>query len=230
MIPKQLHQIWLGGPPPPAVLTWIETWRAHHPDWEHTLWTDDNRPELVNEAQFERAPSWAMKADLLRYELLLRHGGVYVDADFECHRSIAPLVASRDLVLVSEFGVICNGFMGSEAGHDFLTLCVDRSGAAVARATPAEVARPHLVTGPYLVDRLFVETDLAAGNPGCLLAGDFFFEPRTRVAETLQTARLKRYATHHALASWRSEPLHVRLARRSQLRTRLNRMLDLSAP
>jgi len=230
VIPRHLHQIWLGGPPPAPVLTWVETWRTHHPDWEHTLWTDDNRPELVNEAQFERAPTWAMKADLLRYELLLKFGGVYVDADFECHKTIDGLIGDRPLVLVSEFGVVCNSVIGCVDGHDFVRGCVERAGTAVSGATDSELARPHLLTGPYMVDRLFVDMGVAMADPGALLAGDFFFPPRTRVSETLRHAEQKRYATHHALATWRREPLYRRWAHRSQLRTRLNRMFDLSAP
>ena len=39
MIPKIIHQFWVGPKPPPMNL--IQTWRDAHPDWVHMLWTND---------------------------------------------------------------------------------------------------------------------------------------------------------------------------------------------
>src|SRR5450759_397044 len=103
MIPQVIHQIWLGGEPPAPLSTWLDGWQKYHPQWEYQLWTDDNRPKLTNEQAFLRAPTPAMKADLLRYELLRDHGGVYIDADFECHHTIDDLIRARSLLLVSEY-------------------------------------------------------------------------------------------------------------------------------
>jgi hypothetical protein len=228
MIPHIIHQIWLGGEPPTQVRTWLKGWCNHHPEWEHRLWTDENRPSLRNEAAFLRAPSFAMKADLLRYELLLDWGGIYIDADFECHRAIDDLVRSRSLLLVSEFGVVCNGFIGADAGEQFIGALVAEAGRRIMATTDSTLAAPHLLTGPYMVDEMYRRRGLAFSAPDALLPGDYFFAPRTRVASALAGALEKRYATHHALASWQESSLGQTL-RDTKLRTRVRRFLDLSA-
>ena len=92
MIPRVFHQIWLGERPFPYERE-RETWLRHHPDWEHRLWTEAELPgdlELTEAANLLRQP--AERADILRLELLHRHGGVYLDADFECLKPIDPLL------------------------------------------------------------------------------------------------------------------------------------------
>lgn len=230
-IPRVLHQIWIGGPIPPDVQRLMDTWPRHHPEWDYLLWTDDNLPALENGDLFERAPSFAMKADLLRYEILAHHGGVYVDADFECHLSLEPLRRQvGDLLLVSEFGTICNGLMGGAPADPFLVRCVSEARRRMEAAPPRDWAeRPYLVTGPALVDELFVELEVARHRPQSLLPGDYFFAPRTRVPYLVELGRRKRYATHVALASWRRRGWGQRV-RDLKPRTRWRRFVDLSHP
>src|SRR6266516_4079263 len=92
-IPRLFHWIWFGPQPlPEQHRRWIDGWLALHPGWEHRLWTDANRPTFLNEPQFLAADNFAEMADIARYELLYRFGGVYVDTDTECLRSIEPLL------------------------------------------------------------------------------------------------------------------------------------------
>src|SRR5262245_53320466 len=82
VIPRVLHQIWLGEEPFPYERE-RETWRRQHPSWKLELWTEADVPgdlELREVANRLRQP--AERADILRLELLHRHGGVYLDADF----------------------------------------------------------------------------------------------------------------------------------------------------
>jgi len=46
---------------------------------------------LRNKTAYMAAPNFGQKADILRYELLQRHGGIYVDVDMECVRSLDGL-------------------------------------------------------------------------------------------------------------------------------------------
>lgn len=227
MIPQVIHQIWLGGTPPEQICEWLDGWREHHAQWDYKLWTDDNRPPLTNELAFLRAPSFAMKADILRYELLRDYGGVYIDADFECHHPIDDLVQARPLLLVSEFGVVCNGFMGARAHHQFVEALVKEAGERTLAATPRALNAPSLLTGPDMVDELFRRHGLAFSDPGALLPGDYFFSPRTRVKSTLAGSLEKRYASHHALFTWRKASVTQSL-RDTKLRTRMRRFRDLT--
>lgn len=87
MIPKVIHQIWLGDQTKrPQKL--IDTWKKLNPSWEHKLWTEENLPELTCKPQFDSIKELAGKADILRYEILYQFGGFFIDADSEC---ISPL-------------------------------------------------------------------------------------------------------------------------------------------
>lgn len=93
MIPKIIHQIWLGSAPPPENM--IATWREKNPGWTHKLWRDADIPPLVNQRWFNYVNSFTVKSDLARYEILIAHGGFYVDCDSACLRPIdefMPLV------------------------------------------------------------------------------------------------------------------------------------------
>lgn len=105
MIPKIIHQIWLGPKSPPWNL--MNTWRQNHPDWAYYLWRDSNRPILTAEKQFNRITSYTMKSDILRYELMFKYGGMYVDCDVLCLKPFDHLLEyQKDLVLCQDEGVV----------------------------------------------------------------------------------------------------------------------------
>lgn len=85
-IPKTVHQVWIG--PQEVPQEWIDTWRVKHasayPDWQHTLWRDDDVAGILPSGlldAYESLPHWCLKADIARYTILAKYGGVYIDAD-----------------------------------------------------------------------------------------------------------------------------------------------------
>ncbi len=83
-VPRVIHQIWIG--PHPAPRRWMDTWRrdylGRNPGWRYRLWTDADVADFdVVETRAYRHLSYCGRADLLRYRILQRHGGVYIDAD-----------------------------------------------------------------------------------------------------------------------------------------------------
>jgi mannosyltransferase OCH1-like enzyme len=83
-IPKIIHQIWLGSPVPAKYFEWIKSWTKWN-GWDYKLWTDDDVKHLLlyNQDLYEKAKSYGEKTDIIRLELLLHYGGIYVDTDFE---------------------------------------------------------------------------------------------------------------------------------------------------
>lgn len=84
MIPKIIHQIWIGNNKKPDI--WMKTWTKElkkNPEWKYILWTEDNIKDLdfSNKDIYDLEKDYACKADILRYEILKQFGGVYVDAD-----------------------------------------------------------------------------------------------------------------------------------------------------
>ena len=95
-IPKLIHQIWLGGELPHQYKKWADSWLQFNPDWKYRLWTDvDVENGMVpceNRGVFNRIRSVGQKSDYLRYHILNEFGGIYVDTDFECLKSLDPLL------------------------------------------------------------------------------------------------------------------------------------------
>lgn len=133
-IPKIIHQIWLGSPFPEKYKALQQSWIEHHPDWEYRLWTDESLKDfpLQNQALYDSAVNWGEKADILRYEILYRIGGLYVDTDFECLRPFDKLHQQFDfytglfnLERNSMSPRLGNGLIGSAPGHPILKECID---------------------------------------------------------------------------------------------------------
>jgi mannosyltransferase OCH1-like enzyme len=92
-IPKIMHFIWLGDNKLPDIyLDYIESWIKNHEDWIFCFWNDDNIPTLINQKYYDETNVYAMKADILRYELLYFFGGVYIDCDFLCIQNIDNII------------------------------------------------------------------------------------------------------------------------------------------
>ena len=95
MIPKTIHQIWLGDQSQrPSPL--METWKEKNPTWEHKIWTEKNMPKLRCQKQFEAMKDLPGRADILRYELLFNEGGFYVDADSVCLEPLDDFFVDND--------------------------------------------------------------------------------------------------------------------------------------
>ena len=122
LIPRILHRLWLGpGPLSAAQRRWARSWKKQHPQWEEKVWTADHLPELINRAEFDRATDPQQRMEIASYELLHRFGGLYVDADFECLRSLESLLAGEECVLGEESpGRICHGLIACVPGHELL--------------------------------------------------------------------------------------------------------------
>lgn len=86
MIPKIIHQIWIGPKEPPTKL--MNTWKEKHPTFEYILWNEQEiqRRELrtICHKQIQDIAEINGKADIFRWEILYQYGGYFVDADSFC--------------------------------------------------------------------------------------------------------------------------------------------------
>lgn len=124
MLPKIIHQIWIG--PYPIPLEFIRTVKDKHPGWKHYLWTDKNIPHLQNEILYRGAHDiWALKADIICYELLQMYGGIYIDADWICLSSLDAFLDKELFVWnYPSKSILWNGIIGVPANHPAMAQCI----------------------------------------------------------------------------------------------------------
>ena len=194
-IPRVFHHIWFGGPLPDRFAEYREGWRRLHQGWEFVLWNETNLPPLINWACFEDAPTFAQKADIARYEILYRHGGVYVDTDFECLKNITPLVSGLRAFSASEnpsdMGTVSLGILGAVPKHPLF--------AQLIRDVPNHYDRgrpPNETTGPSLITRL------APYHSDFVVFGRELFYPIPYGTSHYAFPKADAFAVHHWCQSW----------------------------
>lgn len=158
-IPKKIHQIWVGGKCPEKYLKCCETIQKCNPDYEYKLWTDKdvNNFYLKNRKLYDAVSNKGAKSDILRYEILLRYGGIYIDTDFIGIKSLDhflkfDLFAGTAYVKRPE---VLNGLIGCISNHPLMQLLVDQM--LKIDINHAKRTKDIInLTGPYFLTRGFL--------------------------------------------------------------------------
>jgi mannosyltransferase OCH1-like enzyme len=127
-IPPVLHQIWLGADSyPDAFAAYARTWDELHPGWKLRLWTEATIPDDLQRREiYETLRNPSERSDILRYALLDRFGGVYLDCDLECRRSLEPLLESSEFVVAAlPDGGADVALVAAAAGHPLLLRAIE---------------------------------------------------------------------------------------------------------
>ena len=135
IIPKIVHQIWLGNAEIPKNYQYfLETWKQYNPDWEIKVWTIEDvlKEKFPNMDLFYLSRSHAEQSDIIRYEIIRRYGGVYVDTDVECFTNFDVLNYRYDFyvnmeppALNKKRVTIANNMIASVPNHYILTQALD---------------------------------------------------------------------------------------------------------
>lgn len=163
MIHHLLHRIWVGGEEPEWTRGFAASWER--PGWVVWNWNDSNVESLFplrNQEIYDAAPEIApnhvgqLHSDLLRYEILHRFGGIYVDTDFECLRPIDVLIGCATYFAAWEVQGkwIANGLMGATPAHWFIDRLITELPASVERFRGH---KPNKLTGPQFLTRMWRE-------------------------------------------------------------------------
>ena len=82
-IPKIIHQLWIGDKPCPQIL--MNTWKEKHPEFEYIFWNEEEIKKrefiFVNQNKIDEMVEINGKADIMRWEILEKMGGIFIDAD-----------------------------------------------------------------------------------------------------------------------------------------------------
>lgn len=142
-IPKTIHQIWLGPRPLPE---WTHDWRRAYTalGWNYEMWTDEHvrRYRWRLASVMKQQKQYCAIADMLRIQILVDCGGVYVDADAEFIAPLPQHLLENEMFAFWENerarpGLIQTGVIGARPGAPLLKHMIAAIETAEAEAKPS---------------------------------------------------------------------------------------------
>lgn len=205
-IPKIIHQIWLGSPFPEKYKAFQQSWLKYHPGWEYKLWTEKELAQLNmhNRNLYEKSINYGEKSDIARYEILYQFGGVYVDTDYECLKSLEPFHCAYDFYIgiqpldtnAVQLGI---GLIGVAPHHPLIKVALD--GLHKQMHEKQQIIER---TGPIYFTKVFCLFAPKLKDATIAFPATYFY-PRgyTQSAEEKTTwQKPESYAVHHWAGSW----------------------------
>jgi hypothetical protein len=111
-IPRVIYQTYPGKQLPPDILSNVTRLQSINPGWAYKLFDDseivdfikDNYPNEILEAYLRINPEYgAAKADLFRYLLIYKFGGVYLDIKSTVNRPLDEILCDDDRFILSHW-------------------------------------------------------------------------------------------------------------------------------
>ena len=165
-IPRVLHIIWVGDREPPHyALENIEKWTKLMPNWDIKFWTNNDITtthfplNIIN--LLDKVDKGAQKADIMRYFIMEKYGGVYVDTDVTPHHSLEPLITQlpnteailcHDLVLTWKY--ISIGFFAAIPNHPIF-----KTATKICNHVIINTEAIYMQTGPRLLGEAVARTN-----------------------------------------------------------------------
>lgn len=227
-IPKIIHQIWSNKyfPLPNAFVKLSQTWKELHPNWQYIFWDDIkianfiemNFPQYLN--SYHSFSYDIQRWDAIRYLILYKMGGLYVDFDYECLENIEPLLLKNCCFAMEPEGHVFikehegkyfnNALMASIPNHPFMEKVIERvfDNNRLEEDIIDKKTRVLLSTGPLMLTSLYME------NPdyNVYLIPSEYVSPFTKMeslmllngqySEMLEKVLEKAYAVHYFLGTW----------------------------
>lgn len=203
MIPKIIHQIHMGG----SALSnqeeeWRNTWAQYNPDWKLNLWDDEqiSQLELFNKDAFDSCFNYSEKSDILRFEILYKFGGLYIDTDFECLKPISNLLKNKDFAIFrQDDNVICGAFIACSQFNINVKKLID--GIPKRFSIHKSTERSDIKYGPiYVTETLGIKSGL---DPNFVYP--YSWDEDHRREENFSITSPDSYAVHHWSGSWKDK-------------------------
>lgn len=137
MIPKHIYQTWKSHTLPPGITTVIQKIMALNPGWTHHLYDDQEMADFIHthypgrvSQAFDSLAIGAARADIWRYCVLYKYGGVYLDIDADITRPLDNLIRPDDAAVITReqvAGLFNQWILIFSADHPLLKAVIDES-------------------------------------------------------------------------------------------------------
>ena len=217
MIPKKLHFIWLGKKEIPIHFNdFIIEWRQNYKDYDIIIWNDEMVerenlvPDELKKYYFSDFPE-AFKADILRYIILNKYGGIYLDTDFECLKKIPDhFLNFKFLGGIQNNGEVAIGFFASQINNELLIETIESIPKSINTAIQGNYytcENIYRITGPQFFNRICLK--YLSNTDYFFFTKEYFypywFEEKHRRYEQFDISSPLSYAVHHWEKSWKSK-------------------------
>ena len=164
LIPKIMHQMWIGPRPPPTKL--MKSWKAAHPDFEYILWTESEikkrNMSFSCQNRIDEIEEIVGKVDIMRWEILYKYGGIFIDADSVCINRLDEKIINQNSFASWENeevipGLIAVGTMGFPPKNPMVEKAIEYI--SNNKVSKKETGKdPWQVTGPELLTKVWLES------------------------------------------------------------------------
>jgi GT2 family glycosyltransferase len=160
-IPKIIHQLWIGTKPAPTSL--MNTWKEKNPEFEYIFWNEEEFIKrdmtFVCQTKIDEIEEINGKADILRWEILYKYGGVFLDADSICIEPIDDELLNKNCFAGWEQeevrkGLIATGTMGFPPNHPLIKAAIKW----IKKNEVSQLKSNHMAwqtVGPGLLTRMY---------------------------------------------------------------------------
>ncbi|KAL4857312.1 Inositol phosphoceramide mannosyltransferase 2 [Chlorella vulgaris] len=126
VVPKIMHQTWQTTKVPKKWQAARQSCLDLHPEYEHRLWTDADGLEFIEEHYPWFLPTYLsypyniQRVDVLRYFILHKLGGVYIDLDMGCRHNLDFMLLHNFTAPMTHPVGISNDVMAARPGDAYL--------------------------------------------------------------------------------------------------------------
>lgn len=134
-IPKILHMIWVGKQEPPQYfIDNLNKWKSLMPDWKYMIWTNDKITEEYFDKDYleiiNKVVNPSQASDFIRFYVMNKWGGYYLDADVTPIRSLDELPVKHPIVLCNDLpettqNYMMSAFVGGVPNHPLWIKCME---------------------------------------------------------------------------------------------------------
>lgn len=179
----------------------LETIINHHTS--KNIVVDARQLHFDNRIFYDRAINYGEKSDILKWEIVYRFGGVYVDIDFECLRPLDMLHYLYDFYtgiqpLDTHLAQLGAALYAARAHHPILEQCVNTI------KNNQHITQIIAKTGPIHFTRVFLELAGKTGFTDIALPASYVYpcnyEQKGKPKE--EWCKPESFAVHHWAGSW----------------------------
>ncbi len=172
-IPHIIHYHWDSLMVPNVFKTWIQSWVKHHPHWQFWWWTPTAVKTLLRLyypdylTLYESYTDMTKKSNFMRYFIMQRYGGVYIDLDMECLKNIDEWTYKYYCFLSEEtyehayilykraLAEVMNTIMACRPAHPMYDMCIEEL------PLHAKIESTLHSTGVFFLDQIFNKYNLS---------------------------------------------------------------------